>query len=112
MSVKQIEWEVEVSVRNIGGIDQTEVAFKPGATILAGRNATNRTSLLQAIMAALGSDDISMKADADEASVDLTLDGETYTRRLERQNGTVHLSGEPYLEDSTLADLFCVPSGI
>jgi len=106
MSAEQTESEVVLSIRNIGGIDQTEVTFEPGVTVLAGRNATNRTSLLQAIMAALGSDDISMKADADEASVDLTLNGETYTRRLERQNGTVHLSGEPYLGDSTLADLF------
>jgi len=106
MNVEQIESTAELSVRNIGGIDQTEVAFEPGVTVLSGRNATNRTSLLQAIMAAFGSDDVSIKADADEAYVELTLDGETYTRTLECQNSTVHLSGEPYLEDSTLADLF------
>jgi len=106
MSVEQIGSTAKLSVRNIGGINETEVTFEPGVTVLAGRNATNRTSLLQAIMAALGSDNISMKADADKAYVELTLDGETYTRTLERQNSTVHLSGQPYLEDSTLADLF------
>lgn len=106
MNVEQLDSTAELSVRNIGGIDQTEAVFEPGVTVLAGRNATNRTSLLQALMAALGSDDVSMKADADEASVDLTIGDEAYTRSLERQNGTVNLSGEPYIEDSTLADLF------
>lgn len=106
MDVDQIKSVAELTVRNIGGIDRTDVSFEPGITVLAGRNATNRTSLLQAIMAALGSDDVSIKADADEAYVELTLAGETYTRTLERQNGTVQFSGEPYLDDSAIADLF------
>jgi len=106
MDIEQVESTAELTVRNIGGIDQTEVSFQPGVTILSGRNATNRTSLLQAIMAALGSDDVSIKADAEEGHAELTLDGETYTRTLERQNETVHLSGDPFLEDSERADLF------
>jgi chromosome segregation ATPase len=106
MSKRQVASECQLTVNNIGGIDKTEISFEPGITVLAGRNATNRTSLLQAIMAALGSDDVTMKADADEARVELTLDGETYTRTLQRQNGTVQASGAPYLDDSTLADLF------
>ncbi len=48
--------EVNLNVRYIGGIDETEVTLSPGVTALTGRNATNRTSFLQAIMAALGSD--------------------------------------------------------
>jgi peptidoglycan hydrolase CwlO-like protein len=106
MSTKQVETEGSLSVRNIGGIDETELTFEPGITILSGRNATNRTSLLQSIMAALGSDNVSMKADADEAHVELTIDGETYTRTLQRRNGTVQTSGDPYLDDPTVADLF------
>lgn len=95
-----------LSIENIGGIDAAEVSFTPGVTILAGRNATNRTSLLQAIMAACGSDDATIKGDASEASVELVLDGEVYTRSLTRVNGSVRSDGEPYLEDSTVADLF------
>jgi peptidoglycan hydrolase CwlO-like protein len=106
MSPKQIESEGSLSVRNIGGINETELTFEPGVTILSGRNATNRTSLLQSIMAALGSENVSIKADADEAHVELTLDGETYTRTLQRRNGTIQTSGDPYLEDPTTADLF------
>jgi DNA repair exonuclease SbcCD ATPase subunit len=106
MSTKQTEPGSRISVRNIGGIDEADVDFEPGVTVLAGRNATNRTSLLQAIMAALGSDNVSMKGDAEEAHVELDIGGETYTRTLQRRNGTVQTSGDPYLDDPTVADLF------
>ena len=106
MSIEQAESAAELDVQNIGGIDETSVVFEPGVTVLAGRNATNRTSLLQAIMAAVGSDNISVKADARKAHVELTLDGERHTRTLERRDGTIATSGEPYLEDLTVADLF------
>jgi len=97
---------VTVEVENVGGIDETHVSFSSGVTILTGRNATNRTSLLQAIMAGLGSDDVSLKGDADEGHVELTIGDETYTRDLVRQNGTVVTGGDPYLDDPELADLF------
>ncbi|ODR80998.1 chromosome segregation protein SMC [Haladaptatus sp. W1] len=98
--------QVHLHVRNVGGIDETEISFSPGVTALTGRNATNRTSLLQAIMATLGSDQSSLKGDADEGRAELTLGDETYTRTLTRQNGTVSMSGDPYLDDPELADLF------
>ena len=97
---------IHVQVENIGGISRTEVSFSPGVTILAGENATNRTSFLQAIMAALGSDNVSLKADAETGFVEFAIGEETYTRRLERTNGHVRFEGEPYLEDPLLADLF------
>jgi len=97
---------VDIAVENIGGIDETNVTFSGGVTVLTGRNATNRTSLLQAIMAGLGSDDVSLKGDADEGRVELTVGEKTYTRTLRRQNGTIQTGGDPYLEDPTLADLF------
>jgi len=97
---------VKVEVENVGGIDETTVEFTPGVTILTGRNATNRTSFMQAIMAVLGSDRASLKGDADQGRVKLTVDEQTYTRTLRRENGTVVTGGDPYLEESTLADLF------
>ena len=106
MSTEQTVAEAKLSARNIGGIDETSVEFAPGVTVLAGENATNRTSLLQAIMAALGSDDVSMKGDADSASVELTIGGETYSREFTRQGSTITTTGEPYLDDPTLAELF------
>ncbi|WP_332900305.1 archaea-specific SMC-related protein [Haladaptatus sp. CMSO5] len=107
MSVEQQTKEkASIHVENIGGISETDVTFSPGVTILAGRNATNRTSLLQAIMAVCGSDNVSVKGDADEAYVELTIGDETYTRTLSRHNGVVSGDGTPHLENPTLADLF------
>lgn len=107
MGASQIGTEkMQLSVENIGGIDSTTVEFTPGVTTLAGRNATNRTSLLQAIMAAFGSDRVSLKGDATEGSVEMTIGDKTYDRTLERHNGTIITGGEPYLEDTELADLF------
>jgi DNA repair exonuclease SbcCD ATPase subunit len=98
--------ELSVAASNIGGIDETTLSFEPGVTVLAGRNATNRTSFLQAVMAAFGSENASLKADADEGVVELELDGEQYTRTLTRTSGGVAFGGDPYLDDSTVADLF------
>ncbi len=107
MNAEQIaESGAAIQVENVGGIDQATVEFAPGVTVLEGRNATNRTSLLQALMAAFGSDDVSIKADADEARVELEFGGETYTRRLVRRSGVVVTEGTPYLDDPELADLF------
>lgn len=106
MSTEQPVAKTQLRARNIGGIDTTSVEFTPGVTVLAGENATNRTSLLQAIMGALGSDDISIKGDADTATVELDIGGETYTRTLTREGATIVDDGGAYLDESTLADLF------
>ncbi|MFC5368937.1 archaea-specific SMC-related protein [Salinirubrum litoreum] len=97
---------VRLTARNIGGIEETSVSLTPGVNVLTGRNATNRTSFLRAIMGALGSDGVSLKADAADGEVSLSVAGETYTRRLRRENGSVVTSGDGYLADPELADLF------
>ncbi|QLH82042.1 archaea-specific SMC-related protein [Halosimplex pelagicum] len=97
---------VQLSVENIGGIDESSVSFSPGVTILAGRNATNRTSLLQSLMAGLGSEGVSIKGDVDEAHVELTIGDETYSRMLTRTNGDIYAEGDAYLDNPELADLF------
>ncbi len=103
---KLTQANVHIHAENIGGIDQTDIDASPGVIALTGRNATNRTSLLQAVMAALGSDAVSLKGDADHGEVTLTIGDTTYTRTLTRRNGTITTSGEPYLDDTTVADLF------
>jgi len=95
-----------VSVRNLGGIDEASVSLPPGVSILTGENATNRTSFLRALMAALGSDRCSLKGDAKTGSVTLELGTEQYTRTLTRRDDTISFDGEPYLDDPTQADLF------
>jgi len=95
----------KLAVERIGGITETEVSFRPGVTVLVGRNATNRTSLLQAIMAACGSTDVSVRGDADEGRVALEL-GETYERTLQSGGGTVAASGRALLSEPRSVELF------
>ena len=76
---KAVGDRAELFVKHIGGIDTTEIVLPPGVTFPTGRNATNRTSLLRALMATLGSEHVSLKSDADHGEVALTLDGDTYT---------------------------------
>lgn len=103
----QKERIARLHAENIGGIEQTSITFPPGVTVLAGRNATNRTSLLRAVMTACGSDKTSLKADADCGEVTLTIGNETHERTLTRnEEGEITVDGDPYLNDSTLADLF------
>jgi DNA repair exonuclease SbcCD ATPase subunit len=97
---------VSLRVRNIGGIDETQVTVDPGVTVLVGRNATNRTSFLQSVMAAMGSNDVSIKGDAEEARVECTVGEETYERTLRRTDGGIRASGDAYLDDPDVADLF------
>lgn len=96
-----------IEIENVGGIDHYELTVDPGITLLAGENATNRTSILQAIMAACGSDRATLNAGSEEGSVRLTLGSDTYHRQLSRtQAGEVAFDGRPLLEDTTSADLF------
>ena len=97
---------VRVAASNLGGIDSAEVMLTPGVNILAGRNATNRTSLLRALMSALGSDAAALKSDADAGEVRVTIGEEIYSRALQREGTTVVAGGDPYLDDPTLAELF------
>lgn len=97
---------IDVHVENIGGITEANVSLRPGVTILAGRNATNRTSFLQALMAAMGSNNASLKGDAEEGKVEIMLNGETHTREFIREESGVRTDGSPYLGDPMAAELY------
>lgn len=97
---------ITIEASNIGGITETEVSLGDDVTILVGRNATNRTSLLQAMRVALGSRHTPIRSDAKQGEVKLNLEDGTYERELFRENGTVRTSGSPYLDDPAVADLF------
>lgn len=105
-SVQDTSERAAIDVENVGGIERTSVTFTPGVSILTGRNATNRTSLLKAIMAAHGSGRAALKADAESGKVEFATDEETYGVTFEREDGTVTSSGTPYLDDPEVADLF------
>jgi len=96
----------QIEITNIGGIDQSSLTLHSGVNVLAGKNATNRTSFLQALMAVCGSEQATLKADADQGQVTLSSGDQQYTRTISRRNGVVSYDGEPYLDDPILADLF------
>ena len=97
---------VTVDVEHVGGIDHARVEIPPGVTVLAGPNASNKTSFLRALMSVFGSDAASIKGDEETARVELKIDGRTYDRRLERTGTGVTTGGDPFLDDPELADLF------
>ncbi|MFW5949798.1 MAG: archaea-specific SMC-related protein [archaeon] len=97
---------VSVSVRNVGGIDDCSVEVSHGITVLAGPNATNRTSFLSALADALGGSIGRLRDSAEEGFVELTI-GETVYRRTYRRTGEhVANDGAPLCDDTTLVDLY------
>jgi chromosome segregation ATPase len=98
----------EVNIENIGGIEEASLQIGAGITALVGENATNRTSILRAIATGLGVDQYSLKSDSDTGKVQLSIDGETCTRKLRRENGSVRTEGETYLDDPAIGELYGV----
>ena len=101
-----IDIRTTVTVENIGGIDTHRVTFESGCTVLKGRNATNRTSLLSGIADVLGGEQATLKSDADEGRIELVLGTETYTQTYTRQNGGLRSEGDQYTDQRDLVDLF------
>jgi len=95
-----------MSVENVGGIHEHELTVGRGVTLLTGRNATNRTSLLRALGAALGGSTGQLRADAEAGSVTLSLDGERHTRTFERDGSAVHVDGDPYTTEGGVVDRY------
>lgn len=101
------EFEVSLSVSNIGGITESSLAFTPGTTVLAGENASNKTSFLRAMNGVLGGSMATLRTNADRGEIQLDL-GEhgTYSRVYERTDGHVTTSGTPYSDDADVVDTF------
>jgi len=97
---------MHVHVENVGGIEETELTIEPGTTLITGENASNKTSLLHAILFAIGRDEVPIRTGAEQARVELSVEGETVVREATRTAGGVSVSGEPLISDSDDRDLF------
>ena len=95
-------------VENLGGIEELEFELMPGISLLAGENATNRTSLLRSLAAALGGEDsaATLKTDAADGSVQLTVGDTRHTRTYTETTTGYTLGGEPYCDQPDLVDTF------
>ncbi|WP_042665818.1 archaea-specific SMC-related protein [Haloferax sp. ATB1] len=95
-----------LTVARFAGLDDATVEFEPGVSVVTGRDAADRTPLLWGLAAALGSDELPFNEGFDGGRIELAVESETYTRSFVREGDRVVASGDPYLEDSTTADLF------
>ncbi|USZ70142.1 AAA family ATPase (plasmid) [Halorussus salilacus] len=89
--------ELSLQVRNIGGIEALEATFEDGVVLVAGPNASNKTSLLKALSFALGSDDVPIRSGAACAEVTLSYGDRTVVRTAERNGAGVSISGDPWI---------------
>ncbi|RLM52999.1 ATP-binding protein, partial [Halorubrum sp. Atlit-26R] len=54
-----------LTVTRFAGLDDATVEFEPGVSVVAGRNAADRTPLMWGLAAALGSDEPPFEESAD-----------------------------------------------
>ena len=106
MSQPDTEQPVTVYAENIGGLSESEVTLRPGVTVLRGKNATGRTSLLKGLTGVLGGSTPALKGDTKEGHIQLEWGDDIYNQHLERESGTVQTSGQTVTERSDLVDLF------
>lgn len=98
--------QATLSVTNLGGIETTTVEFTSGVTLLTGRNATNRTSLLRALNGVLGGTATTLKSDADHGQVTLRLGDDEFTRTYTRSGSGSTSDGTPYTDAESLVNCF------
>mgnify|MGYP006273501827 CR=1 FL=1 len=106
MNQEQSANGITLDIKNVGGIERQEISIDPGLTVLSGENATNRTSLLKAIMALAGSDDVPIRSGTEHGFVKGEINGEEYEREVEASGDGYRWSGEGYCDDPLLAELY------
>jgi DNA repair exonuclease SbcCD ATPase subunit len=98
---------MNLEVSNVGGVGHTEIEFSPGVTVLSGKNATNRTSILNALMAGFGSNRPSIKTGEESGYVSLRLGDQQVKREVSVTGGDSHWDGDGLVDDIDDFHLFC-----
>lgn len=99
---------LEVRASNVGGIDDLRLAFTEETVVVSGRNASNKTSLLNSIAFGLGVPDVPIRSGADEARVTLTVGSRTVERVARRTRNGISVDGDGLVDadDSVLVERF------
>lgn len=97
---------LSMEVENVGGVQDDHIDITPGVTVLSGENTTNRTSLINALMAGFGSDDAEIRTGAEEGYVSLNIGSETYTREVNAVESGSQWSGDSVVDDVETLELF------
>ncbi|MDS0282699.1 archaea-specific SMC-related protein [Haloarcula onubensis] len=98
----------ELTVENVAGIRAAEESIEPGVNAVRASNWQGKSSFLQGIETALGTETPLTEGRAD-GRVELVTDEGTFEVRLEREDGGVSQRGTPFLAsayDRLCADLF------
>lgn len=103
---------MKLRIENIGGIDESEITFESGTTLITGKNASNKTSLLHALLFALGNEDVPIRTGADRATVEMSLGEEHIKRTATPQGSGVAVTGRPFVEDPEEKQLFSRFAGL
>lgn len=107
LEARETDSQLTLTVENIGGIAAADVTLTDGVTLLSGRNASNKSSLLRSLAGVLGGPLPPLKSDADEGRVSMTCDGATYHVELGRDgNDAVVRSADRYTTADDLCELF------
>jgi len=91
---------IDLSVTNVGGIHELDITLDEGTSLITGENASNKTSLLQALLFALGKDEVPLRTGVEQASVTLEFKGETVKRTATRKGRSISVNGEPLIDDN------------
>lgn len=98
---------IRVEVQNIGGISDTEVILSEGVTLISGKNASNKSSLLRSLVGVLGGPLPPVKSDTNAGEVRLTIDDTEYFLELAQEAGETVVTGRNlYSDASDLCELF------
>ena len=100
--------DLQLHVENVGGIESTSITISEGTTVLSGENTTNRSSLLSAIQAILGSNKPAIRTSANSGKVVLETPDKTYERTVTTTESGSEWSGEAFFDDPDVLQIFSV----
>lgn len=100
--------DLQVTAENVGGIESASITVSEGTTVLSGENTTNRSSLLSAIQAALGSNKPTIRTGADNGKVSLETPDKTYERTVTATQSGSEWSGEGFFDDPNVLQIFSI----
>lgn len=89
---------LELTVSNIGGVERETLTVDSGVTLVSGPNASNKTSMLNALAFALGAESAPLRSGATEGWVDLTNEYIDVHRQITHTGEETKIDGKSLIE--------------
>jgi predicted nucleic acid-binding Zn-ribbon protein len=97
---------IDLQVKNIGCIEESSVTLLPGLNVLLGEDHSEKYSVMEAITATYGNQNITLRNGATEGFAKLTIGSESCTHHFARSDGRVVSDGDPCLDHLDVNDMF------